>query len=168
MSSSTTTQPQSVIVSSIVDLEASTPGICTADKLDFPISDLFCCIEKAVDFESLRLNGMGEIKELIEKQGLSMFFDILNGPVYPNLVKDFWMKAEVVSKGTFLAAQSKEEKGKTSGFLGQEVRSEIGGVCVRIRAEHIRQALRLPFYGLILRMDEKEPNPLMQEEIYCK
>jgi hypothetical protein len=118
MSTSTSSQPQEVVVSPIADIESSIPGVCTPDKLDFPISDLFCFIEKAVDFECLRVNGMGEIKELFEKQGLSTFFDILNGPVYPTLVKDFWMKAEVISKGTFLAAQSQEEKGKTSEFLG--------------------------------------------------
>jgi hypothetical protein len=108
---------------------------------------------------------MGKLKELFDKQSLSVYFDILNRPVYPNLVKDFWMKADVLNKNSF---QRVSESGKISEYLGQEIRSEVSGVCIRIRAEHIRQVLRLPLSGLVVRTDEKESNPLMQEEIYCK
>jgi hypothetical protein len=165
MSTSSSSQPQEVIVYPIADIEASTPGSVTKDTMEFPISELFCFIEKAVDFESLRVNGMGILKELFDKQSLSVYFDILNGPVYPNLVKDFWMKADVLNKNSF---QRVSESGKISEYLGQEIRSEVSGVCIRIRAEHIRQVLRLPLSGLVVRTDEKESNPLMQEEIYCK
>jgi hypothetical protein len=165
MSTSTSSQPQEVIVPPIADIEASTPGTITKDTMESPISELFYFIEKAVNFESLSVNGMGIIKELLDNQSLSVYFDILNGPVYPNLVKDFWMKADVLNKNSF---QRVAKSGKTSEYLGKEIRSEVGGVCIRIRAEHIRQALRLPLTGLIVRTDEKESNPLMQEEIYCK
>jgi hypothetical protein len=165
MSSSTATQPQEVYVPPIADIEASTPGTISKDTMEFPISELFCFIEKAVDFESLRVNGMGIIKELLDKQNLGVFFDILNGPVYPDLVKDFWMKADVFNKNSF---QKVVESGKATEYLGQEIRSEVGGICIRIRAEHIRQGLRLPLNGVIARTDDKEPAPTMQEEIYCK
>jgi hypothetical protein len=165
MSTSTSSQPQEVIVPPIADIEASTPGTITKDTMEFSISELFCFIEEVVDFESLRVNGMGKIKELLVSQNLSVFFDILNGPVYPNLVKDFWMKADVLNKSSF---QRVAESGKTTEYLGQEIRSEVGGVCIRIRAEHIRQALKLPSKGLYLRSDEKEINTFMQEKIYGK
>jgi hypothetical protein len=75
------------------------------------------------------------------------------------------MKADVLNKSSF---QRVAESGKTTEYLGQEIRSEVGGVCIRIRAEHISHVLRLPLTGLVVRTDEKESNPLMQEEIYCK
>jgi hypothetical protein len=128
MSATASTQPQVVVVPSIVDLEKSTPGILPKDKVNFPISDLFCFIAKTVDFEGLRANGMGEIKELVEKQSLDTFFNILNGPVYPELVKDFWMKAEVISRSSVALTQDNEENANDdndSQYLGQEVRSVV-------------------------------------------
>lgn len=174
MSASSSAQPQSeqeVTVGPIVDIEAFTPDVFKKDKMDFFISELFCYIEKAVDFESLRVNGMGDVKELLEIQRLNFFFDILNGPVYPTLIKDFWMNAESITQGTFDKIQADNDnpdKNRFPEYLGQEVRSEVGGVCIRIKAEHIRQALKLPSKGLYLRSDEKEMNTFMQEKIYGK
>jgi hypothetical protein len=171
MSASSSAQPQSeqeVTVGPIVDIEASTPGVFKKDKMDFFISELFCYIEKTVDFESLRVNGMGDVKELLEIQRLNFFFDILNGLVYPTLIKDFWMNAESITQGTFDKIQAdndNSDKNRFPEYLGH--RSEVG-VCIRIRAEHIRQALKLPSKGLYLRSDEKEMNTFMQEKIYGK
>jgi formylglycine-generating enzyme required for sulfatase activity len=47
----------------------------------------------------LRANDASGIKEAFAKQELLYYFDVLNnGPVYPELVKDFWMKAVIVTK----------------------------------------------------------------------
>jgi hypothetical protein len=46
-------------------------------------------VEKTVDFESLRANGAPEVKDVFAVQDVFNYYDILNGPVYPELVKDF-------------------------------------------------------------------------------
>jgi len=50
--------------------------------------------ESPVDFASLKRNGM-ELESLIAVQELFPYFDMLNGPTYVTLVKDFWIRAEV-------------------------------------------------------------------------
>ncbi|MCI10929.1 hypothetical protein A2U01_0032026, partial [Trifolium medium] len=40
------------------------------------------------------VNGY-QLEEYFRYQGWSSFFEILNEPVYPHLVKDFWVRAEV-------------------------------------------------------------------------
>jgi len=47
-----------------------------------------------VDFASLKRNGMN-LDALMEAQRLFDYFRMLNGPTYVNLVKDFWVRAEV-------------------------------------------------------------------------
>ena len=59
---------------------------------------LFVIKEKYVnfnDFEGLEKT----LREAVNKQKLSGYFNILDGPVYTNLVKDFWMNASVVPAG---------------------------------------------------------------------
>ena len=50
--------------------------------------------ESPVDFASLRRNGMN-LEPLISVQEMFPYFDMLNGPTYVTLVKDFWARAEV-------------------------------------------------------------------------
>jgi len=45
-------------------------------------------IESHVDFESLKRNGMN-LNALMEAQQMFPYFNMLNGPTYVNLVKDF-------------------------------------------------------------------------------
>ncbi|KAK2350677.1 hypothetical protein QL285_097983 [Trifolium repens] len=79
----------------IADIKASTPVVLSKDKVSFPISDLFLHIERPIDFEAIRVNGCDGIKEAFVAQKLTTYLDCLNGPVYPEIVKDFWMKAQV-------------------------------------------------------------------------
>jgi hypothetical protein len=158
MASSSTKRNQSRgNVPPIADVKASTPGVLTVDKVGFPISDLFLHIERPVDFEGIRVNGATGIKEAFEAQKLLTCLDSLNGPVYPEIVKDFWMKAEIIHGNS----RPNEE------YLGKEIRSEVGGVCIRIRHEHIREAAQLPFSGVIPYPSE-DINHYIQEEIYGK
>jgi len=48
--------------------------------------------ESPVDFASLRKNGMN-MESLISVQEMFPYFDMLNGPTYVTLVKDFWARA---------------------------------------------------------------------------
>jgi hypothetical protein len=50
--------------------------------------------EKFVDFESLKLNGV-DIKDLFYDQQWGNYFDMLNGFVYYDIVRNFWNKAYV-------------------------------------------------------------------------
>ncbi|MCI34743.1 hypothetical protein A2U01_0055964, partial [Trifolium medium] len=54
-------------------------------------------LEQPVDFESLRANGF-DLKKLFEDQGWMNYFDMLNGPVYPVLVKDFWPRCDIFTQ----------------------------------------------------------------------
>ncbi|PNX69079.1 hypothetical protein L195_g064271, partial [Trifolium pratense] len=49
-----------------------------------------------VDFVSLKENGY-DVKPYFSAQGWNKYFDMLNGPIYPDLLKKFWMKARVFS-----------------------------------------------------------------------
>jgi hypothetical protein len=81
--------------------------------------------ENPVDFESLAFHGC-DIKGYYEAQGLMPYFNMLNGPTYRTLVKQFWVRASVYDK----AASEVEEqekilidptlKGKTREEMGLE------------------------------------------------
>ena len=51
-------------------------------------------IESPVDFESLKRNGMN-LDALMAAQQMFPYFNMLNGPTYVKLVKDFWVRTEV-------------------------------------------------------------------------
>lgn len=55
--------------------------------------DLKLIIEQIVDFESFRVNGFLLIG-YFEAQGWMNYFEIINKPIFPYLVKDFWVKFE--------------------------------------------------------------------------
>ncbi|MCI55717.1 cullin-like protein, partial [Trifolium medium] len=62
--------------------------------------------EKMVDFESLKINDL-DFEELFAVQGWNRYFEMLNGPIYTGMVKEFWMKARVFDR---IAAKMEEEK----------------------------------------------------------
>src|SRR4030066_2070929 len=51
-------------------------------------------IEQVVDFDSLGRNGV-TVAEFFAFQKWSTFFQMLNGPTYKEMVKEFWIKVEV-------------------------------------------------------------------------
>ncbi|MCI45876.1 hypothetical protein A2U01_0067115, partial [Trifolium medium] len=79
--------------------------ICSGDTMKFNIGLIKIHPEKMVDFESLKVNDFG-IEELFINQGWKRYFDMLNGPIYTNMVKEFWMKAEVFDE---VSARMEEE-----------------------------------------------------------
>src|SRR4051812_37241466 len=62
-----------------------------------PKKDLEVICELMVDFDSIEEHGF-HIKEDIIFQGWTSLFAELYGPVYPNLVKEFWVHAVVAPK----------------------------------------------------------------------
>src|SRR4051812_41500137 len=61
-----------------------------------PTDELKVLCESAVDFNNLRANGFLCDVRILE-QGWSKYLDRLVGPIYPELLKDFWVHATVTS-----------------------------------------------------------------------
>jgi len=82
-------------------------------------------IESPVDFASLMRNGMN-LDALMAAQQMLIYFDMLNGPTFVKLVKDFWVGAEVydldAAKAEELQAVTRDPslRGKTRKEMGLE------------------------------------------------
>ncbi|PNX66664.1 cullin-like protein, partial [Trifolium pratense] len=63
-----------------------------ANEMKFQESLLTLLPEKMVDFNSLKVNGY-DVEPYFASQGWNRYFEMLNGPIYPDLLKHFWMKA---------------------------------------------------------------------------
>jgi len=114
--------------------------------------------ESPVDFASLRRNGMN-MESLIFVQEMFPYFDMLNGPTYVTLVKDFWARAEVydleaalaeeddtVIRNPTLRGKIREEMGLKS-FKQTEIRSSVMGIPIIITEEVIAKACRVSANG---------------------
>jgi hypothetical protein len=101
-----------------------------------------------VDFESLRVNGV-DIKDLFYDQQWENYFEMLNGFVYYDLVKNFWNKAYVyhkaaadeevrkkIEKDSSLRGKTRVQMGLRP-FKGKEIRYNLVGIEVVITQEHI-------------------------------
>ncbi|WJX24370.1 hypothetical protein P8452_13485 [Trifolium repens] len=86
----------------IIDIAKSIPNKFAKDQRPYNYDDLNFAIESPVDFESLRVNGFPEVKTRFERQNMMYYFDILNGPTYNEVVKEFWMKASIITKAKYL------------------------------------------------------------------
>jgi len=115
--------------------------------------DLHVQVERPIDFTSLSLNGCN-IKEYYEYQDLIHYFNMVNGPTYKNLVKNFWVRASVYDKHVAqqemdqkvlidpsLAGKSREEMG-LEPFVDPEIRSSIMGIPVFISQAVIAYVMR--------------------------
>jgi hypothetical protein len=83
------------------------------------------------------------------------YFEILNGQTYNEFIKEFWMKASVITKTMYqerleeLIVEKPELYGKTSAemglrsFVSTEIESYVYGFIVAFRLEHIYEALKL-------------------------
>src|SRR6266496_1128828 len=81
---------------------------------DFPINTITCkemfstdlslkmegkslnlVMEQPVDFDSLEKNQFDVLKFFSHHKGSFRYMNLLNGPIYPSLVKDFWIRNKV-------------------------------------------------------------------------
>ncbi|MCI30135.1 cullin-like protein, partial [Trifolium medium] len=62
--------------------------------MDFNESVLKFWYDRMVDFKSLKANDF-DVEELFINQGWKRYFEMLNGPIYTKMVKEFWMKSTV-------------------------------------------------------------------------
>jgi len=123
-----------------------------------PIDSLVVQVESPVDFSSLKRNKV-DMNALISAQKMAGYFQMLNGPTYVNMVKEFWIRAEVfdvdsakaqereaVSRNPSLRGKTRKEMG-LEPFHGLEIRSAVIGIPVSITEGVIAQACMMPLEG---------------------
>ena len=123
-----------------------------------PLESFEVQVESPVDFASLKRNGMNLEAEIVAQQ-MFPYFEMLNGPTYVTLVKDFWVRAEVydvdaakdeelraVIKDPSLRGKTRKEMGLES-FRQTEIRSAVMGIPITITEEVIAKACRVTATG---------------------
>ncbi|GAU46390.1 hypothetical protein TSUD_375700 [Trifolium subterraneum] len=108
--------------------------------------------EKKIDFESLSANEFS-VKELFTSQGMGQYINLLDGPIYANLVQEFWMKAWILDRKY---ATEEEMISKHPEFLEPEIHSNIGGLKIKILKGHFAALLRITSSGKQLKNYEKD------------
>jgi len=122
--------------------------------MTIPIDSLEVQSESPVDFGSLKRNFV-DLDALFNAQKMFEYFDMLNGPTYVNLVKEFWVCAEVcdvesaksqenqgVLNNPNLEGKSRSEMG-LEPFNGLEIKSAVMGILVSITEAVIAKACRM-------------------------
>jgi hypothetical protein len=105
---------------------------------------------------------------------------MLNGVVYPNLVREFWVGAEVFTKEKAkaeleraIAKNPEVNKNKSceelglKPYIGPEIRSTILGVPVSITRKHFAELLQIPNEGFF-QVDTDKPPPLTKHRAEIK
>jgi hypothetical protein len=123
----------------VIDLNSQASLVVPPNTNDCGTEGMEFLTEKFMDFESLKVNDI-DIKDLFYDQQWGNYFDMLNGFVYYDIVKNFWNKAYVFDKFAAdeevrqLVAKDNSLKGKTRAQLGlrpfkeKEIRSNLQGI----------------------------------------
>jgi hypothetical protein len=122
-------------------------------SLDMKDKSFNMVMEQPVDFESLRLNKHDVEGFFIDQDGGYRYMKLLNGPIYPTLVKDFWIRSKVVTVEEYdkeldaLRNSKPENKDKTPAELGlrevkeDEIRSVVCGFEVILNQSNLENVL---------------------------
>ncbi|WJX13173.1 hypothetical protein P8452_03594 [Trifolium repens] len=161
----------------IIDIANSKPTKFAKDQRPYKYDDLNLAIENPVDLDGIRVNGFANVVNLFKRQGLEYYFDLLNGPTYTEMVKEFWMKATVINKDVYIqrikdmVEEKPELQGKTpeqmglKPFTSTEIESFVAGFRISIRVCNICEALKIDRGGLVLRNSD-EVGPDVEEFIF--
>jgi len=115
-------------------------------------------VENPVDFVSLARHDC-DLSSYLRYQDLSCYFSMMDGPSYQNLVKYFWVRAEIYDKYVVKAEEdhmvllNPDLKGKSRVEMGlkefkrTEIRSNVIGIPVTIIEEVIGRACRRSVEG---------------------
>ncbi|KAK2397478.1 hypothetical protein QL285_059047 [Trifolium repens] len=161
-----TAQPSAIIVQEpfdpelvpVIDLTSQASFVDRPPSTDCGRETMEFLTEKFVNFQSLRLNGI-DVQSLFYDQQWGNYFDMLNGFVYYDIVKNFWHKAYVFDEFSVneevnkLVAKDKNLKGKSRvqlglrAYKGKEIRSNLLGIDVLITQEHVAKILGLDNKG---------------------
>jgi len=123
--------------------------------------DLNVQFENHVDFISLAHHGC-ELNSYYAAQNLINYFEMLNGPTYMNLVRHFWVRAQVYDRKAAqlemdekvlidpsLAGKTIEEMG-LEPFTCTQIRSSIMGIFVFISKEVIAWVIKRASEGMFI------------------
>src|SRR6266487_3105729 len=128
-------------------------------SLEMEGKSLNLVMEQPMDFDSLEKNHFDVLKFFIDHNGSFRYMKLLNGPIYPTLVKDFWIRSKVKTVEDYnkeLDAKKKEKlenKDKTPQELGlrvveeTEVHSVVCGFEVILTASNLAKVLSIPNEG---------------------
>jgi hypothetical protein len=153
-----TQEPFNPVLPPVINLSSRATLVNPPNTMDCGRESFEFNTECMIDFESLRANGK-DIAHLFMDQGWNNYFEMLNGWIYYDLIRNFWVKAYV-----FEEEASKEEvrklikdkpalKGKSRTqlglppFRGTEIRSNLLGMHVVITQAHIAKLLGLDNKG---------------------
>ncbi|KAK2428425.1 hypothetical protein QL285_026947 [Trifolium repens] len=147
--------------------DESNPTQIAKDQRSYKYEELTVSIENPVDLESIRVNNFSEVVTHLKRQGLEYYFDILNGPTYVELVKEFWMKASVITKEVYnrkikkMVEENLAFRGKTpeqmglKPFVGTEIESFVAGFKISMRLCHFLEAMKIERGGLVIRFTDE-------------
>jgi hypothetical protein len=133
-------------------------------------------MEQPVDFDSLEKNHFDVLKFFSNHKGSFRYMNLLNGPIYPTLVKDFWIRSKVRTVEDYhkeLAARRKEKpenEDKTPQELGlrvieeTEVHSVVCGFEVILTTSNLAKVLSIPNEGIHYTFSHSEA----QESMFLK
>src|SRR4030042_5177443 len=145
--------------SSAINIQSGKSLVITPNVASISKGSLRIQVENIVDFGSLARNGV-ELTRFFSHQQWGPFFKMLNGPTYTELVRNFWIKACIVTEKeareeeASLVRSKQELKGKSrqkmglSDFTETEVRSNVLGLEMVITESIIRSLLQIPSGGL--------------------
>ena len=143
----------------LIDTRSS--NVIKPKTMAIPYESFEVQVESPVDFASLKRNGMN-LDALMAAQQLFPYFNMLNGPTYVTLVKDFWVRAEVYDVDAAkveehqAVARDPSLRGKTRKKMGlepfkqTEIRSPVMGIPITITKEVIAKACRVAPSGRFL------------------
>ncbi|RHN51727.1 hypothetical protein MtrunA17_Chr6g0472081 [Medicago truncatula] len=137
----------------LIKIDTNESYVLKERTMTIPLNKLDVQVEATVDFGSLERNIM-DIKGYFAAQHMLDYFTMINRPSYENLVKDFWVKAEVfyrrntkeeevraVKENPRLKGKSREEMGLRP-FNGTKIRSTVMGMEIPITVDTIARACR--------------------------
>ncbi|XP_045809769.1 uncharacterized protein LOC123904122 [Trifolium pratense] len=163
MSASTSTSTNPITIPPFIFKNMEYVG----NKMEFSESLLTLLPKKMVDFNSLKANGY-DVKPYFTSQGWDMYFEMLNGPIYPDLLRHFWMKAKVFTKveakqeellaierNPSLKGKSRKEMGLLE-FTCTQIKSNVCGINLTFLKVHFNALLGLTNSGMILDNFEKD------------
>jgi hypothetical protein len=81
-------KPFNPVLPPVIDLESQASFVEPENTNDCGRKGMEFCTESFVDFESLRVNGF-DVKDLFYDQQWENYFEMLNGFVYFDLVRNF-------------------------------------------------------------------------------
>src|SRR4030067_3411797 len=125
-----------------------------------PKDSLKVRIEQVIDFDALARNGI-QVARFFAAQKLSPFFQMHHGPTYVELVKQFWVKAEIFDQeaadkelGKLMSMDKTGKKSRAEFGLKEfeetEIRSNVMRLDVKITQSMIPKATKAPNAGMCL------------------